>query len=100
MAYDCKLLHSKSNQSLEQIFKTIGIRDTPNEEYLDDWSLHTPLEKEYNHKSVLHLSIAIMELELEEIEEKKAKKKKEREDKKKKNKIELMKKNDSKKKNL
>ena len=42
------------------------------------------MKEEYNTTSVLHLSIAIINLELEEIEEKKAKKKKEREDKKKK----------------
>ena len=34
LAYDCKLLHSKSNQSSEQIFKIIGSRETSN----DRWS--------------------------------------------------------------
>ena len=39
LSYDCKLLHSESNQSLTELFKTIGIRQTLNDEYSDDWSL-------------------------------------------------------------
>ena len=76
LAYDCKLLHYKSNQSLEQIFETIGSRDTPNKEYSDDWSLHTPLEEEYDTTSVHDLSNGIMELELKEIEKKRRQKEK------------------------
>ena len=76
LAYDCKLLHKKSNQTLEMIFETIGSKDTSNEEYSDNWSLHTPMKEEYDTSSVYYLSATIMALELEEIEEQKAKKKK------------------------
>ena len=75
LAYDCKLLHSKSNQPLEQIFKTIGSRETANDEYSDDWFLHTPSKSQYTSYSVLHLSVAI--LELRKIEKKSEEKKKE-----------------------
>ena len=69
LAYDCKLLHYEFNQSLPEIFKTIGSRETPNDEYSDDWFLHTPLKSQYTTTSVLQLSVAILELrEIEKIE--------------------------------
>ena len=63
LAYDCKLLHNKSNQSLEQIFKTFGSRNTPNEEYSDNWFLHTPMKEEYDATSVLDLYVNFLDIE-------------------------------------
>ena len=77
LAYDCKLLHNKSNQSLEQIFETIGSRNTPNEEYSDNWFLHTPMKEEYNTTSVLDLYVNFLDIEAIEKKEREDKKKKE-----------------------
>ena len=62
---------------MEQIFKTIGSRETPNKEYSDNWFLHTPLKEEYNTTSVLDLYVDFLDLEAIEKKESEDKKKKE-----------------------